>query len=127
MAGRNGTDHFCRFLSFAALFFLAVSMFTNGSPIGSAALYLALLSLIYSWFRALSKNTYKRSQENAAYLRIQNKVFGRLKSLISQLKQRKDYSFLLCPSCKTFLRVPKGKGRVNITCRKCGEHFTKKT
>jgi hypothetical protein len=127
MTGRSGTDHFCRFLSFVSIFFLAISMFTTGSPVGSAALVLALVSLGYWWYRALSKNTYKRSLENAAYLKIQNKVLGRFKGLISRLKQSKDFRFFRCPSCKTLLRVPKGKGVVNITCRHCGGKFTKRT
>jgi DNA-directed RNA polymerase subunit RPC12/RpoP len=127
MAGRYGTDSFCRFLSFAAVFFLAVSMFTSGSPVGSAVLTLALLCLFWCWFRAFSKNIYKRSQENAVYLRIQNKVFGGLKGSINRLKQSKNYRFYKCPTCKTWLRVPKGKGLVNITCRQCGGKFTKKT
>ncbi len=127
MAGRNGADQFCRFLSYASLFFLALSLFASGSPVASAALVLALAGLVYSWFRALSKNIYRRSQENAAYLRIKDRALGRFGSLIARLKQRKDYSFFRCPSCKALLRVPRGKGRLNITCRKCGERFTKKT
>ena len=127
MAGRNGTDNLSRFLSIAAIVFLFISMFTTGSIIGSAMLVLALACIFYSWFRTLSKDTYKRGQENVAYLKIKNRVTGWFKGVISRMKQRKDYNFYRCPSCKTWLRVPKGKGKVNITCKSCGERFVKKT
>jgi hypothetical protein len=101
-------------------------MFTSGSPVGSAVLTLALLCLFWCWFRAFSKNIYKRSQENAVYLRIQNKVFGGLKGSISRLKQSKSYRFYKCPTCKTWLRVPKGKGLVNITAANAAANSLRK-
>ncbi len=127
MAGRNGTDNLSRFLSLAAIVFLFISMFTNGSAVGSAAFVLALACIFISWFRTLSKNIYKRRQENDAYLRYRGRFTGWFKGVISRMKQRRDYNFYRCPSCKTWLRVPKGKGKVNITCRNCGERFIKKT
>ena len=41
--------------------------------------------------------------------------------------QRKDYRFFKCRSCRTRLRVPRGKGKLNIVCRKCGTSFQRKT
>lgn len=32
-----------------------------------------------------------------------------------------------CPSCKQALRVPRGKGKILITCQNCGHKFQKKT
>ncbi len=127
MAGRNGTDQLCRFLSFASLFFLLLATFAASSPFGASALVLAAACLFYCWFRALSKNTYRRSQENAAYLRLQNRVLGRFRGFFGRMKQRKDYRFYRCPSCKARLRVPKGKGKVSVTCRGCGAKFIKKS
>ena len=66
-------------------------------------------------FRAFSTNTYKRYQENRKYLR-----------LLDQLKDRKHKHFE-CPKCRQPVRVPKGKGRIAITCPKCREKFIKKT
>ncbi len=34
-----------------------------------------------------------------------------------------NYNFFTCPRCRAALRVPKGKGRIKITCPKCGEKF----
>ncbi len=125
--GRNGTDQFCRFLSFAALFFLLAAIFAAGSPLGAAALVPAVACLFYCWFRAFSKNTCRRSQENAAYLRLQNRALGSLRGFLTRMKQRKEYRFYRCPSCKALLRVPRGKGKVSITCRGCGGKFTRKS
>ena len=34
-----------------------------------------------------------------------------------------DYKVVDCPSCKTRLRVPKGKGKLKISCPKCSHSF----
>ncbi len=32
-----------------------------------------------------------------------------------------------CPKCGITTRVPKGKGKIRITCPKCGEIFQRKS
>ena len=66
-------------------------------------------------FRMLSRNTYKRYQENRKYLRF-----------VERLKD-KDHRYFDCPRCRQPVRVPKGKGKISITCPKCKEKFIKKT
>ena len=48
---------------------------------------------------------------------------GRLRAAKERWVQRKDYKFFSCPSCHTNLRVPRGKGKIKIVCRKCGTSF----
>ena len=88
-------------------------------------LALALLGLIY--FRMLSRNVYKRQEENANICAPQYKAARRLRPVKERWKQRKDYKFFTCPSCKAVMRVPRGRGKIRIVCHKCGNTFTGKS
>ena len=78
-------------------------------------------------FRSLSRNVYKRQEENGKYLRWRMKQTGKLRLAKERWQQRKEYKFFTCPSCKTVLRVPKGKGKIKLVCRKCGTSFMGKS
>ena len=111
MMGRNGMDALNRLLSVLTLILLVVSMFVHGYA--SRILWsLAVLGLIVTYFRMFSRNVYRRQQESGA---------------VDRWHQRRDYRFFKCPSCRTRLRVPRGKGKINIVCRKCGTSFQRKT
>ena len=84
-------------------------------------------ALIYCMWRVLSRDIYKRQKENAWYYEKQQAVFRWFRSLKDRWQQRKDYKFFRCPSCHALLRVPKGKGKLQLTCRKCGNRFERKT
>ncbi|MBR4655759.1 MAG: hypothetical protein IKO68_04100 [Oscillospiraceae bacterium] len=127
MAGRYGTDQLNRALSIFALVLLVLSFFTGGSGLGSLIWILALACLIWSTYRSFSRNIGKRQQENAAWLRLTGRFRREAGGARERFDQRKDYRFFRCPSCKTWLRVPRGKGKLNITCRQCGERFTRNT
>ena len=122
MAGRNGNDQFNLFLLVVELVLIIVSSFTGG------AMYLLVLALlVYIYFRMLSRNLYKRQDENNRYLRAKYKLQSRLRLLGERWKQRRDYKFFVCPSCRATLRVPKGRGKIKIDCRNCGTSFTGKS
>ena len=76
---------------------------------------LAYLPMAWVLFRCLSRNTYKRYEENRKFLQF----FDRLKD--------RDHRYYRCPKCRQLVRVPKGKGKISITCPKCRERFVKKT
>ena len=122
MAGRNGNDAFNRFLLVCDLILLLLS-----SLLGGPFFLLALALLGYVYFRMLSRSVYKRQAENERYLRFKYKVQSRLRLLAERWKQRREYKFFVCPSCRATLRVPKGRGKIKIVCRKCGTSFTGKS
>lgn len=126
MDGRNGTDDLGRFLLIVSLVLVVASMLIGGLA-GSILWVLVLVVLIICYFRILSRNTYKRRNENEWYLRRKNAVSRWFKSLKDRWNQRKEYKFFRCPSCHALLRVPKGKGKILLTCRKCGRRFERKT
>lgn len=122
MTGRYGTDEFSRFLLIVALIFMVLSMFLNGP-----FYLLAMVLLIYCYFRMFSRNTYKRYAENEKYLEIKNNITGVFQREKDHASQRKDYRFFKCPNCKQKVRVPKGKGKIKIHCPKCHTDFIKKS
>ncbi len=127
LAGRYGADQLNRALNIAALVLLVLSFLTGGSGIGSLVWALALACLFWGAFRTFSRNIPKRQRENDAYLALTRGVRERFRGARDRFAQRKDYRFFRCPSCRTWLRVPRGKGKLNITCRQCGERFTRST
>ena len=123
MAGRSGADQFSRFLSYVALALIIVNLFVRGKVLW----ILALLVLVYAYFRMFSKNVARRREENGIYLQLKYKLTGGMKNCVDRWKQRKEFVFFRCPDCRAMLRVPRDKGRIRVTCRKCGNAFEKKT
>ena len=99
----------------------------------STLLGLGLFSLIayvcvfFALFRFLSHNITKRRAENDKFIRYWWPIRQKLKLKLIQLKEYRKYKYFRCPSCHNYLRVPRGKGRINITCPKCGQRFQGKT
>lgn len=122
MQGRYGNDQLNRTLMFLAIGFLLISMIA-----GNVFYLLALIMMVYAYFRMFSKNTYKRAGENQKYLQWEWKfkaLWGKKKN---ELKQLKTHHIYKCPNCKQKIRVPRGRGKIAIRCRKCGTEFVKKS
>ena len=127
MAGRYGADQLSRALNFATIALLVLSLILGRAGIGRLFWLLAVACLVWSSFRTLSRNIPKRQRENAAYLGMFRRTRENFQGAKDRYAQRREYRFFRCPSCRTWLRVPRGKGKLNITCRQCGERFTRST
>ena len=126
MAGRYGVDEYSRCLNIVALVSLVLSiLFNNGLRV--FFWLLAIISLVWTYFRMFSRNTYKRRAENNAYLTIRYNMTRKLSGLKQRMQQKRYYRFYKCPKCGITTRVPKGKGKIRITCPKCGEIFQRKS
>lgn len=126
MYGRRGVDEFSRFLLIAVFVLILLGSFCGGF-LRSILSLAELAGLVYCYVRVFSRNIYKRQQENNWYLGKKKAVLSWLRSLKDRWQQRKDYRFFRCPSCHTLLRVPKNRGKLLLTCRKCGNRFERKT
>ena len=127
MIGRNGNDQLNRFLLLADVVLLLLASLLGGTALGSL-LYLLVLALLgLTYFRMLSRNVYKRRSENEGYLRRKQQLLSRLRVFKERWRQRKDYKFFTCPSCKAVMRVPRGRGKIRIVCHKCGNTFMGKS
>lgn len=122
MYGRNGADQFNRFLMTLAFIFLIISFFCS-----NFFYLLALLLLIYCYFRMFSKNLYKRRVENSKYLQYEYKVRQFFNTQKRDFNQRKTHHIYKCPSCRQKIRIPRGKGKIEIRCPKCSTTFIKKS
>ena len=126
MAGRNGNDQLNQAILVADLVLLVLgSIFSK--TLGRIMFPIVLILLGYTYFRMLSRNIYKRQEENGKYLRLRYKAVSELNLMKERWKQRKEYKFFTCPSCHTVLRVPRGRGKLKIVCRKCGTSFMGKS
>ena len=126
MEGRNGPDEFSVALSFTSCLLLLVAILLGGI-VRSILWLLALLFLVITYYRLLSRNIARRRIENEWYLR-RTQPFRRMIARMKTKRREKNlYAFFRCPGCGTVLRVPKGKGRVRITCKNCKYIFERKS
>ena len=126
MAGRNGNDQLNVFLLIVDLILMLLSSIFSKS-IGGVLYPIVIALLVYVYFRMFSRNITKRREENGKYIRLRYRIDAAYRVRRERWVQRKDYKFFTCPSCRTTLRVPRGKGQIRIVCRKCGNTFTGKT
>ncbi|MCR4616961.1 MAG: zf-TFIIB domain-containing protein [Lachnospiraceae bacterium] len=122
MYGRYGQDSFGMFLMVLALILFTVSLFTI------PYVYIAAFAIIgYEYFRMFSKNRAARYKENMWFIR--NTAWAR--NLGAKIKytftEGRKYKVFKCPKCGQKLRVPRGRGKIEIRCRKCGEQFIRKS
>ncbi|MGI6066012.1 MAG: hypothetical protein ACOYI2_05925 [Bacillota bacterium] len=123
MMGRYGGDQLSLFLLIVSILLTLISQLTG----------LLLLSFIaYGFlgiavFRMLSRDTAKRSMENYKFSILISPVYSWFKKTQTRIQESKTHKFYKCPECKATLRLPKGKGKIKITCPKCNHQFVKKT
>ena len=128
MQGRYGVDQFAKFTMGVALVSIVLAIFVNtGSSAGSLLDMLGLVAIVYTYFRIFSRNISKRAQENQKYLSATAKLRQRLNKEKNMMKQRKDYHIYTCPSCGQKVRIPRGKGKIEISCPKCHSKFVKRS
>ncbi len=122
MYGRYGNDQLNLFLMGLYLLIYLVSLFVR-----SGLLYwvgMALLAVIL--FRQLSRNIERRQMENAKFMRAAGPFLSWL-HLRRTIRRDKEHIYFKCPSCGQQLRVPRGKGKITVTCRNCGASFQEKS
>ena len=115
MAGRYGTDKLNMAILGLGLVLCIVSMFVDFAPVNLALTLGSYGLMIWAVYRSFSRETYKRYQENRKFLQIYNRLADR------------QNRYFDCPKCRQTVRVPRGKGKISITCPRCREKFVKKT
>lgn len=130
MYGRNGWDQLNQalFVLYLALWVLQLilgavlrNQVVNGVLEGAL-----FILMIFIFYRTFSKDLYRRRTENqkwvGRYCRIKNRNAG-----AKARHADKEHKYFTCKNCKTICRVPVGKGKIVITCPKCGAQINAKT
>ena len=123
MVGRYGTDQLSMALMVIWIFISILSRFTGNRIIN--IFYIIMPIIIF--YRIFSKNIAKRYQENMKFLRVWNPIKNKVKTKIQRVKDLKYYRYYKCSNCRQTLRVPRGKGKISITCPKCKTVMIKKS
>lgn len=131
MYGRYGTDQLSLVLVIAGIVSYVLYFITRFFPL----YWLSLAFYAYDIFRVLSKNIPKRQLENQKWLQftwkvrtadIPGKIRAWWRNIESKAEETRKYSKFRCPSCGQKMRVPRGRGKISVTCPKCGTNFIKK-
>lgn len=123
MVGRYGTDSLNQFLSILSLAMLVLAMFSHIWIL----YWVGIGLLIYQYYRMLSRNIPARTAENYKFYTMKNNFTAWRHQQKVQWNNRKLYHYYRCPQCRQKMRVPRGRGRIQITCPKCGTQFIKKS
>ena len=129
MQGRYGVDELSRFTMGVALAVFIVTMFVNivNRSVGSVLDFLGIAAIVYAYFRIFSRNIQQRYAENQKYLQMTSKLRLRFNKEKNLMKQRKTHHIYACPGCGQKIRIPRGKGKIEIECPKCHTKFVKRS
>ena len=123
MIGRYGVDQFSRALIILSLLLSIITTLTGLKGL----VIVAYIPIIYVFYRTFSRDIQKRYKENVAYMNY----FGNFKHKLNHLKLwlvgTKTHKYYTCSKCKQTIRVPRGKGKIAITCPKCKTEFIRRT
>jgi len=122
MYGRYGYDQLTAFLIvlYLILYFVA-ALFRLG-----ILSWVAMAVAVWAIFRVFSRNMEKRRAENAKFLALAGPAKRWLR-MRRTVWTDKEHRYFKCPNCGQYLRVPRGKGKITITCRNCGVSFEEKS
>lgn len=120
-SGRYGYDELNRFLLVIYSLIIIIYLFTKAYWLNLTALVVFIVLI----FRLLSKNYEKRRAENRKFMVLTAPVRSGIKNMRSSYKS--DHKVFSCPGCGQRVRVPKGKGRIEIKCPKCSKTFLKRS
>ena len=130
MEGRYGADALGRFLSLSACAAIILCLFTRHAGkiiITNLLASAAMVLIVWCYSRILSKNLSRRQAENQKFLNSRQHIADWFLLRRDCFRLRKEYAFFKCPGCGCTVRVPRGKGKLRITCRRCGYSFERKT
>ena len=128
MMGRYGNDQLGNFLFVIYLLFFVLQLIFRGSLVGLVSLVIGYFVILLYFFRFFSRNIFKRQLENQKFMQVWNSVKNFFRFWKMRWQERSGTKALYrCPKCHQVIRVPKGKGKIAITCPKCRFEFIKRT
>ncbi|MBR2957956.1 MAG: hypothetical protein IKC20_06865, partial [Clostridia bacterium] len=123
MMGRYGPDELTAAIIILGCVFTFLS---NFRPL-RFMYFIGMLVMAAAIWRTLSKNIDARTRERLWFLRVIEKPKAEFKLLSNKIRDRKTHRYFKCKNCGASLRVPKGRGKISVTCPKCRVKTQKKT
>ena len=123
MVGRYGQDQLGKFILSLALVILVINLFVKNASLPTVALVL----IIYSYYRIFSRDVNARYKENKKFLDTVEPLKRKFSKSKNTYENRKTYKYIKCPSCKLKMKVPRGKRKIRVTCKSCGNKFIVKS
>ena len=122
MSGRYGNDQLNQALIWTSLILLILNIFVNNSLLTM----IAYVCWGFAIYRMLSRKIYVRNNENTWFLAKTKKMRHQI-SAMKKGRNDKLNKYFVCPHCGQIVRVPKGRGKIEITCPSCRIHFDRKS
>lgn len=123
MMGRYGADQLGQLLMGSSVVLLLLSMLFRLD-----IFYILALGIMgYEYYRMMSRKIGQRQTENQKFLNWRYRLAVKWNREREHFRQRKTCRFYRCPSCRQKVRVPRGKGKIRITCPSCKTEFVRKS
>ena len=104
LRGRQGPDDLATFCVNVAIVVVVVNLFARTSWLG----WVALALIVYA---------------NEAFLNALGPARPWVQNPRAAWAELRSYKHARCSSCKQRVRVPRGKGKLRVTCPRCGTKF----
>lgn len=119
MYGRYGADP----LFYTLIIIFLIIGFVNNFVGSVLLLFLQYLTFIIAIYRYLSRNIYKRREENRKFMGIWRSIKNYFSYLGDKFRDRKVCRYRKCKYCRAALRLPIKKGKHSVNCPRCKKSF----
>lgn len=123
LSGRNGADELAICAGLLALVLIVLNMFLRSMVIS----IIAFVLMGYAWFRMFSRNLEARENENGVFVEFLGPLRQWVRNPGGAFSEARSYKHFSCSECGQRVRVPRGKGKIRVTCPKCGNKFEART
>ncbi|ETA78963.1 BRcat domain-containing protein [Youngiibacter fragilis] len=123
MQGRYGVDELSRLMVYVSFVVMLIGSFAKNPYINLVGFAMT----IYAYSRIFSKNHRLCSSQNLKYVQVRDRFLRKIANHVQIMKLSRTYRVYSCPGCRQMVRIPKGKGKVEVKCPKCGTRFSRKS
>lgn len=125
MYGRNGVDALSWALVVLEVVLSLLSSFIHVRGVSQALYFVSTALMFVVLLRIFSRNLARRQAENAKFLTWWMPKANAIRGARAR-RADKAHKYVRC-SCGAYCRVPRGVGKIELTCPKCGRKKVIKT
>ena len=125
MYGRNGVDALSWALVVLEVVLSLLSSFIHVRGVSQALYFVSTALMFVVLLRIFSRNLARRQAENAKFLTWWTPKANAIRGAKAR-RADKAHKYVRC-SCGAYCRVPRGVGKIELTCPKCGRKKVIKT